>query len=293
MNPYSNDKLRALLPYPKREANKYSRGRLVVVAGSSAYPGAACLAALAGQRMGAGYTEVVTEEAAIAFVRIAGPSLVVRNEATWAGPASVVSSPIRPCALAVGSGFDPDEGRSSGLLYRSLDGADAPVLVDGGALAALSSDEGRALCRERFLAGKQTVVTPHGGEAARLAAPLGLPCDDPSRLAMLLSLAYGVVVVLKGPDTWISDGEESYRMDEGTPALAKAGTGDVLAGMVGSLLAQGLDPFDACVLATTLHARAARFAAQEQTSISVIPEDVIEHLPKAIMSLKAQRDHAR
>ena len=85
--------------------------------------------------------------------------------------------------------------------------------------------------------------------------------------------------------TYVSDGEQVVRMAEGTSALAKAGTGDVLAGMMGALLAQGLDPVDAGVLAATLHARAGRLAAERLTAICVCAEDVIEALPAAIVSL--------
>lgn len=282
MNPYDASRLRGLLPYPAREANKYSRGHLVLVAGSAAYPGAACLAALAAERMGAGYTEVATDPSALPIVRSFRPSLVARTDGAWLAREPLVGSPARPAACAVGSGFDPDDERSERLLFHALETVDAPVLVDGGALAALATDGGRARCRERFVAGEATVVTPHGGEAARLAKPLGLPTEDPRALADALSLAYGVVVVLKGPVTWISNGEVAACMAEGTPALAKAGTGDVLAGMIGSLLAQALEPVDACMLAATLHARAARLAAEELTPICVCAEDVLDYLPRAI-----------
>ena len=130
-----------------------------------------------------------------------------------------------------------------------------------------------------------TVITPHAGEAARLAAPLALPTDDPAQLALLLSQAYGVTAMVKGPVTYISDGETIVRMSDGTSALAKAGTGDVLAGMAAALLAQGLVPVDACVLAAALHARAARAAAKRLTSICVTAEDVVAAIPEAIASL--------
>lgn len=274
-----------LLPFPDRDANKSSRGRLVLVAGSAMYPGAACLAALAGQRMGAGYTEVVTDAAAADLVRAFRPSLVVRDANAWLKADPPVSKPDKPAACVVGPGFDPDDDTTKTLLFHALSTSAAPVLVDGGALSTLATEEGRTLCRERFIADRPTVVTPHGGEAARLAKPLGLSTEDPRKLAENLSLSYGAVVALKGPITWISDGEDESCMDEGTPALAKAGTGDVLAGMIGSLLAQGLDPMDACLLAATLHARAARCAADEMTAICVAAEDVVEYLPCAIRRL--------
>lgn len=287
MASYDSSTLRNLLPFPKRDANKYSRGHLVLVAGSATYPGAACLASMAGQCMGAGYTEVATDPSAAPLVRALRPSLVVRSDEAWLLREPLASSAHHPSACVVGSGFDPDGERTERLLFHALATVDAPVLVDGGALSALSTDEGRRLCKERFIAGRPTVVTPHGGEAARLAKPLELPTDDAPALACALSLAYGVTVALKGPVTWISDGEGRVCMDEGTSALAKAGTGDVLAGMIGSLLAQGLEPVDACLLAATLHARAARIAADDLTAICVVAEDVIDYLPRAIKDMAA------
>ena len=184
----------------------------------------------------------------------------------------------------VGSGFSADDALSAPLTCAVLDGAAAPVLVDGGALDALTSPEGRLLLRRRFVDGLPTVITPHAGEAARLAAPLELPTDDPAQLALLLSRSlrrhrHG------GPATYISDGETVVRMSDGTPALAKAGTGDVLAGMAAALIAQKLAPVDACVLAATLHARAAQAAAKRLTSICVVAEDVVAAIPEAIASL--------
>ena len=163
--------------------------------------------------------------------------------------------------------------------------ADAPVLVDGTGLDALVSAKGRRLLRRRFLNGNPTVITPHAGEAARLARPFDLPVDDPCALAEALSLAYGAIAVVKGPVTYLSDGEQTVRMAHGTPALAKAGTGDVLAGMTAALLAQGLDPFEASVLGAELHARAGLAAAARWSTIAATAEDVVACIPDAIAEL--------
>ncbi len=285
---YTADELVALLPLPDDDANKYTRGTFVLVAGSARYPGAACLAAAASQRMGAGYTEVVCAPDAVPLVRGFRPSLVVR---AWEGFQSSDIAPARPgkpVAYAVGSGFDADDAASARLVHLVLKHAQVPVLVDGGGLAALASKKGQRLLKRRFIHGWPTVVTPHGGEAARLARAFELEEEDPARLSQLLAQAYGVTVVLKGPDTFVSDGDGVVRMAEGTAALAKAGTGDVLAGMVGALLAQGMEPMGAAVLGATLHARAGAAAAARLTSISVAAEDVVDAIPLAIASLAAE-----
>lgn len=286
MNRYDKKTLSALLPLPKPDANKYSRGKLIVFAGSSAYPGAAILAASASQRMGAGYTEVFAAPSSVPLIQTARPSLVVRS---WKGvekDALSSSTPERPCAYVVGPGFDAAKKGTSGTLSRLvLKHAQAPVLVDGGALAFLASPKGHALCKERFSEGLATVITPHAGEAQRLAKPFDLPTDDPIHLAYALSLTYGVITVLKGPDTFVSNGEEVFSITNGTPALAKAGTGDVLSGMIGALLAQGLSDLDAAVLGASLHAEAGIFASRAHTSVAVIAEDVVECIPSAIKNV--------
>jgi len=267
--------------HPAKDANKYSRGKLVVVAGSARYPGAAVLAARASQRMGAGYTEVVTSRSAVDAVRLASPSLVVRAFGEWDPRDLPENKDGKPCAVCIGPGFVGDD-KSAGGVVRVLKRAACPVVVDGGGLADLTSSKSLKQLARRAEKGYPTVITPHGGEAARLAKPFNLSTDDPEQLAVGLSLALHAIVVLKGPDTYIADGKRIEAMREGTPALSKAGTGDVLAGMVGALLAQGVSPFDAAVMGATLHARAGKAAADRFTDIAVCAEDVIDSIPEVL-----------
>lgn len=325
--------LAALLPFPADDANKYTRGKLVVVAGCAEYPGAACLAAAAGQRAGAGYVEVFCAPSTVPIVQAFRPSLVARSWTTFEQRALPASAPEKPVAYVVGPGFNSADEECRQLALFVLKHAQAPVLVDGGALGILASPEGLALAEQRFERGLSTVITPHAGEAARLmeAAAHGTASeasshDDPHSIARkpgqaktgsaqatseketagksrnvacaatseeetarALAFAYRAVVAAKGPNTFVSDGERIAAITNGTPALAKAGTGDVLAGMAGAFLAQGLSPFNATALACTLHAEAGKLAERTLTSISVTPEDVIEHIPTAIKQLATAR----
>ncbi len=329
---YTLSQLSELLPAPAASVSKYTRGKAVLVAGCADYPGAACLAACAAQRCGAGYVEVACAPESVAQVRHASPSLVVRpwtelaayskldpDERGIGAPQTPVgdtssqllqhailaarpsrlaprprvlgpSSPKNPLAFLVGSGLDRADPLSASLTCAVLAGTSAPVVVDGGGLDALSTTEGRLILRQRFVDGCTTIITPHAGEAARLAGALDLPIDDDALLSRLLSLAFGVVVMLKGPDTFVSDGDEVYRMALGTPALAKAGTGDVLAGMTCALAAQGMGAIDACMLASSLHAKAASAASKRLSDICVIPTDVIEAIPQAVCELYRVRE---
>ncbi|MEY8562460.1 NAD(P)H-hydrate dehydratase [Eggerthellaceae bacterium 3-80] len=282
---FSNDELAKLLPFPAADANKYTRGRLIAMVGSAAYPGAACLSARAAERMGAGYVEVVTDEEAFLPIHLASSSLVVRSwsrfkAATW--PALRLGHPV---AYLVGSGFDSADETSVQRTRQVLKRAKAPVVVDGGGLDALVAEKTARIVAQRVEDGFDTVITPHMGEAARLAKPLGISTEDPAQLSLDLARAYQVVVLLKGPVSYISDGKKAIAMDKGSSVLAKAGTGDVLAGMVSALLAQGLSACDACILAATLHAYAGSIAAKCIGEIGVIASDVIGAIGPAIDEL--------
>jgi len=282
MGRYEADGLATILPLPGVNANKYSRGKLILFAGSAAFPGAACLAACASQQAGAGYTEVITAPRAVQVVQVARPSLVVRS---WSGiyDEELQSNTLeKPCAYVLGPGLDLEKKHTSALTYFVLGNAEAPVLVDGGSLAVLNSAAGMTMCVNRSRDGFPTVLTPHAGEAQRLAAGYDMPLHDPAQLAVTLALYYKSIVVLKGPVTFVSDGFDVFSLAQGTPALAKAGTGDVLAGIIGAFMAQGVAPIDAAVLGVTLHSKAGCIAAEELTVVSVTAEDVIANIPTAI-----------
>lgn len=283
----TRDELVALLPFPADDANKYTRGKLTLVAGSDRYPGAAVLAARAAERMGAGYIEVITTPQVKSLLLADSPSLVVSPRKKWDPAEADVHElkPGHPQALCIGPGFDANDQESVELVHDALRHAACPVLVDGGALSALMAKKGRRLLRRRFENGLATVVTPHLGEAIRLAAPFELPTQNPARLASLLSLSYGFTAVVKGPDTFVSDGERTFAVTEGASDLAKAGTGDVLAGVIGSLMAQNVPPVQAAVLGATLHAQAGRLVARRFTTFGVRAEDVAERIPQAIVDL--------
>jgi len=282
-----NAALAALAPWPDPQANKYTRGKLSLVAGAAAYPGAACLAGAAAERAGAGYTEVFCAGESLLAVRSFRPSLVVRDWREWHPARQEARRSDRTGACVIGCGFDGD-ARQRELVAETVRAATGPVLIDGGAIGLMADKAGQRLARERAERGVgPLVLTPPGGEAARLArgseleGALGGP-----ELAVGLARAYRALIVLKGPITFIADAQGIVEtMDRGTAALAKAGTGDVLAGIIGALLAQGLAPRDAAALGCALHAEAGRAAAQELTEICVSAEDVIAALPQAVRAI--------
>lgn len=328
---FSDADLAALIPLPKADANKYTRGTLNVVGGSAQYPGAVVLASRAGQRAGAGYTQVWCASESVAAVRAGGPSLVVRawdEQVLDQALQKMEGSAKHPAAVLIGCGFSGEDPQELQLL-RTVLARKIPLVVDAGALSGLArlmESEGPDFLHARAASGAGTplVLTPHAGEASRLVGALNRDYVDFWRnanqdkqenaeqgerqegcrsalresqadiaqqiaMARLLADAYAATVVLKGPETVVAHGGDMYLMDKGTPALAKAGTGDVLAGIVAALLAQGLFPVQAAVLGTRLHADAGNEAARRLGVVSVIPEDVIDCIPAAIRELLAHR----
>lgn len=315
---FSNAQLATFLPLPNKNANKYTRGTLHVVGGSAQYPGAAVLAARAAQRCGSGYTHVWCASESVNVVRAGNPSLVVSEwkvEALDAELQRLTSAEKHPAAVLIGCGFTGASEQEMQLLDMVLKHR-VPVLVDAGGISCLSSSvahKGTHELQRRMAMGASLVVTPHAGEAARLlnalrsvqaaqknvnacqndpapavqSAPAAQPAREAQDISHATTLAnfYSATVALKGPQTIVAQQNDVYVMNQGTPALAKAGTGDVLAGMIAAFLAQGLPAFRATALGVHLHACAGKMAAQRLGAISVIPEDVIDDIPCAIQKL--------
>jgi hydroxyethylthiazole kinase-like uncharacterized protein yjeF len=236
----------ALLPLPTGESDKYRRGVVGIVAGSERYPGAAVLAVAGALRGGAGAVRYVGPGADAVLARF--PETLVS-----AGPPRHAG---RVQAWVVGPGLgDTPEARQS---VADVLASDVPVLVDADGLRLLD----RAALRSRSAA---TLLTPHAGEAAAL---LGVPREqvEGARLASVRALAdhYGATALLKGFTTLVADPDAGSPVrvnPTGTAWLATAGSGDVLSGLTGSLLAAGLGARDAASVGAYLHGLAARIAS--------------------------------
>ncbi|MEU0665994.1 NAD(P)H-hydrate dehydratase [Streptomyces lavendulocolor] len=246
-----------LLPVPVGESDKYRRGVVGIVAGSARYPGAAVLAVTGALRGGAG---------AVRYVGPAGDAVLARHPETLvhAGPPAKAG---RVQAWVIGPGLGDTPGVDDVL------GSDVPVLVDADGLRHLDPAAVRARPAP-------TVLTPHAGEAAAL---LGTAREDVEsrRLEAVRELAgrYGATVLLKGSTTLVASAGGPVRVNPtGTPWLATAGSGDVLSGLAGSLLAAGLAPRDAASVGAYLHGLAARRASRDAP---VAAHDVADALPGA------------
>lgn len=255
----------ALLPRPGGESDKYRRGVVGVAAGSERYPGAAVLAVSGALRGGAG------------AVRYAGPgaeAVLARHPETLVSPGSPRAAG-RVQAWVVGPGLG--DGADAHTAVREVLASDVPALVDADGLRLLTPEAVRGRTAP-------TVLTPHAGEAAAL---LGWAREEVEarRLHAVRELAarFGATVLLKGSTTLVAepDGSDPVRVNPtGTAWLATAGSGDVLSGLTGSLLAAGLGPGDAASCGAYLHGLAARLAAGHPGGpLSAL--DVAEALPRA------------
>jgi hydroxyethylthiazole kinase-like uncharacterized protein yjeF len=252
-----------LLPVPSAESDKYRRGVIGIVAGSARYPGAAVLAVAGALRGGAG---------AVRYVGPGGDAVIARFPETLVheGPPSKAG---RVQAWVVGPGLGEGPGVSEVLA------SDVPVLVDADGLRLLDA----AVVRGRTA---PTLLTPHAGEAAALLGVDRAEVES-GRLAAVRELAarYGATVLLKGSTTLIASPDASVPVrvnPTGTPWLATAGSGDVLSGLSGALLAGGLAPLDAASAAAYLHGLAARLASRDAP---LAAHDVAERLPAAWRSV--------
>lgn len=283
---WSREEYAELLPVPEPDAHKNARGRVLVVAGSGAYPGAAVLAAKGAQRAGAGYVTLAVPESIVPVAQahlVSAPvtGLPEHRGRTFAARAAdaVVGLAADYDAVVLGPGLTVADGAAA--LARSLvSRLDKPLVLDADGLNALVDATGLLAGR-----GAPAVVTPHPGEAARL---LGKTVSEvqADRVSCAKALATDAVAcVLKGAGTVIASGGRVVVNTTGTPALATAGTGDILSGIVGTFLAQGLDPLHAGALSAWIHGRAGEIAAEDLTPVCVIAEDVLEHVPYAVSEL--------
>ncbi len=283
---WGREEYATLLPAHGFDVHKNTRGRVLVVAGSGAYPGAAMLTAMGAQRAGAGYVSVAVPESIAPIVQARLASVVVVGLAE--NPSRTLASRVTDEILDVAREFDavvvgPGMTVAHGavLAVRKLvTGLTASLVLDADGLNAMV--DAVDLLQSRTA---PTVITPHPGELARLlgATPAAIQADRLSYGARLSGPR--MACVLKGARTVTSGAARQILNLPGGPGLATAGTGDVLAGVIGTLLAQGLEPLDAGALGAYLHGTAGDLAAEEFTQRCVIAEDIPRFLPQAVAGL--------
>jgi len=258
-----------LVPRKGEQDTKYTAGAVLVVGGSPGMTGAVCLAAEAAFRADAGYVAVAVPDGSLRVVEIR------LLEAVKAPLERVDELAGRASALAIGPGLGRGDAERT-LVRRLLEELELPAVVDADALFGLEPGDWPA----------PRVLTPHSGELGRLLGEDGKWVDQ-HRLEAVRSAAdrYRCVVLLKGADTLVAaPGEGVLVSASGSPALATAGTGDVLTGIVAAFLAKGMDARLAAAAAAYAHGRAAELAPQQ---MGLVASDLIDALPRVLRAFSA------
>jgi NAD(P)H-hydrate epimerase len=273
------------LPVRSSDTDKSRMGRVLVVAGSRGMAGAAALCAEAALRTGCGYVYVATVGAIAPELTTAVPTAILRctsdleqAQLTKADLAMLVDACSEIDAVIVGPGLG--EGVEAWIV-ELLERIHVPMVLDADALNAVAREP-----RILALITESHVMTPHAGEAARL---LGwgnhrerVEGDRLGAVEQLCAMT-AATVVLKGAGTLVSQrGRNVYVNPTGNAGLAKAGSGDVLSGIIGALIARGMDTHDAAVAGTWLHGRAADLLSHEVGEDSYIPSDLAHTLGAAM-----------
>lgn len=277
-----------LLPPRDRAAAKWAFGRLLAVCGSEAMPGAAVLACGSALRSGVGLVCLASVSSVTAAVSARHPECTLRVLSGEDGQLSAAALPqiaqeaVRSSALLCGCGLGRGAPQSE-LIQRLLTSSAVPLILDADGLNAL---EGRPeLLRQARV---PVVLTPHLIEMHRLC---GVPVEElrlrPVSVAAEFARNYGVTVVFKGSLTTVaSPGGDVWQLSAPNSGMAKGGSGDVLAGLIAGLAAQGNNLFDAARLGVYLHALAGKAARQTLGEYAMQPSDVIDHLGQAFGMLK-------
>jgi hydroxyethylthiazole kinase-like uncharacterized protein yjeF len=282
------DSLRGRIPRTAEPAHKYSAGALLVVAGSRTTTGAPLMVVNGAQRTGCGIVFLATSRSAATSVDLELTEALVygvaEDDEGFMTPEAldrILEQAERASALAVGPGMGTgDEGRR--LVEGILREAEAPVILDADAITNLAGTD--VLAKRNA----PTVVTPHAGELGRL---LGSGAKEVSagrlRSARGAAEEHGCCVLLKGSDTLVVQGDGAAVNSTGDVALATAGTGDILSGVIGALLSRGMDAYEAARAGAWVHGRAAELWLEETgwPAESLIATDLLPHLPAALGEL--------
>lgn len=269
---------------PKRDenSNKGTFGKILNISGSEYMSGAAYLSSVSALKVGAGYVELASEERVLNAVAALAPEVVL-------APLEKVDE-IDATVLLVGCGLSTSD--KAVKLFKKAIKRNIPTVIDADGLNILAklypSPQSWEKVSERRMRG--IILTPHPKEASRLLnCTLEDILSDMENSAKKISEKYKCVTVLKSHRTIVTDGEKIYRNTTGNSALAKAGSGDVLAGMIAGLLAQKMSLFDAAALGVYLHGLAGDLAKNDLSAYGVLASDTIRYIPYAIKNYLCEK----
>lgn len=271
------------LPHRPDDAHKGTMGALCSITGSYGFSGAAVLSAKAALRSGVGLMyQIIPESVYPIFASSVYESVCVPVHGRPSGTVCPDDIPViidtvkKATAVLIGCGIGNTEDTAE-VLSAVLKNAICPVIIDADGINALSSH-----IHLMDDINTEVVLTPHIKEFSRLSGlSVETVLSDPAKAALDYASAHNsVTLVLKSHRTYIARGSEMFENTAGNSGMAKGGSGDVLAGIIASLTAQGAKPLDAAVAGVHIHALAGDTAAAEKSKTAVLPSDIIEALPR-------------
>lgn len=273
------DDVLSLLPDRDENAHKGNFGKILLLCGSRGFTGAAFLAAMGALRTGAGlvflgvpesvyFIEAVKLNEAIVF-----PLPDIDGMLSEEAIEGLEKRLPAMDAVLIGCGLGQSDGTKA-VVHWVLRHAQCPVVLDADGINLISGHKN--LLRGRLGA---TILTPHDGEFARLGYSIG---SDRMASARFAAQELGCVVVLKGHRSCITDGQREYINPTGNPGMAVGGSGDLLAGMIVSLLGQGLAPLEAAACGCWLHGKAGDLCAAQMGQYGMLPSDMLTVLPRLL-----------
>lgn len=274
---FNHEAVLRMLPDRALDTHKGDFGKVLLLCGSKGFTGAAALAAMSALRSGAGLVYLGVPESIYAIEAVKLNEAVVfslpdDNGCYSKAAAKEVRGLLEKMdAVLIGCGMGQSDGTLS-VLQTVLSEAACPVIVDADGINLLAA-------HKDILRGRKadTVLTPHAGEFERLFGPI-LP--DRKTAAEALSQELGCITLLKGHGTVVTDGNKTYRNPTGNPGMAVGGSGDLLAGIIVSLLGQGLPSLEAAAIGAWLHGAAGDLCAQQIGQYGMLPTDMLQVLPR-------------
>lgn len=277
MKELNHESVLSILPDRDDNAHKGNFGKVLLLCGSRGYTGAAYLAAMGALRSGAGLVFLGVPESIYAIEAVKLNEAIVFPLPDKDGMLSKDAVPEilerlpKMDAVLIGCGLGQSEDTFA-VVQAVLEHAECPVVLDADGINVLSS-------HKDILRGRKhpTILTPHDGEFRRLGGEIG---DDRMTAAVTLARDLGCIVLLKGHRTCITDGRTSYGNATGNPGMAVGGSGDLLAGIIVSLLGQGIEPLKAAACGAWLHGAAGDICAKEIGQYGMLPTDMLQTLPR-------------
>lgn len=273
--------VQGLLPVRPEDSNKGTFGKVLNIAGSRNLTGAAYLSSLAALKVGAGYVTLACPHSITQIIATMLPEVTfLPLEETDSGSISKnnsVKDLYQYGVISIGCGITTNKETKT-FVFDILNGLNKTqkVIIDADGINILANHKGE-------ISLKNAIITPHPKELSRLLnVPLEEIVTNREKYARITSQTYECITVLKGHNSIVTNGEVILYNKSGSSALAKAGTGDVLTGIIAGLLAQKMKPFEAAILGTFLHGLSGEFAQTDLTKYSVLATDVIKYLPNAI-----------